>query len=141
MELPEQGTPFGDRVRARLRDETVIWLTTVGADGTPQPNPVWFLWLEPDAVLVYNRARAHRLAHLAERPRVALHFNSSAQGGDVVVFSGTAAVVPDAPLAHEHPEYLAKYAEHAAQVGGSSAEFAKQYPVAVRVQLDRVRGF
>ena len=42
--LPDAGTPFGDRVRERLVDEQVIWLTTVGADGTPQPNPVWFLW-------------------------------------------------------------------------------------------------
>ncbi|WAX58089.1 hypothetical protein M6B22_04785 [Jatrophihabitans cynanchi] len=35
--LPAAGTPFGDRVRERLADEQVIWLTTVGADGTPQP--------------------------------------------------------------------------------------------------------
>ncbi len=37
-------TPFGARVAQRLREEHLIWLTTVGADGTPQPNPVWFLW-------------------------------------------------------------------------------------------------
>jgi hypothetical protein len=33
-----------DRVAQRLREDAVIWLTTVAANGTPQPNPVWFLW-------------------------------------------------------------------------------------------------
>ena len=39
MVLPDPQSPFGARVRERLRDENVIWFTTVGADGTPQPNP------------------------------------------------------------------------------------------------------
>jgi hypothetical protein len=38
--LPDPATPFGERVARRLREEAVIWLTTMGADGTPQPNPV-----------------------------------------------------------------------------------------------------
>jgi predicted pyridoxine 5'-phosphate oxidase superfamily flavin-nucleotide-binding protein len=41
--LPDSGTAFGERVRRRLREEQVIWITTVGKDGTPQPNPVGFL--------------------------------------------------------------------------------------------------
>ena len=36
----DPSTPFGERVRRRLRDVVVVWLNTVGADGTPQPNPV-----------------------------------------------------------------------------------------------------
>ena len=62
MTIPD--TPFGARVRERLRDEHVVWLTTVGADGTPQPNPVWFLWDGADRVLVYNDNRSRRLARL-----------------------------------------------------------------------------
>jgi len=38
--LPDPSTAFGERVRRLLRDERVIWITTVGKDGTPQPNPV-----------------------------------------------------------------------------------------------------
>jgi hypothetical protein len=40
--LPDPATTFGKRVRRRLRDEPVSWFTTVGADGTPQPNPEAF---------------------------------------------------------------------------------------------------
>ena len=35
---------YGERVRRRLTGEMTIWLTTVGRDGTPQPNPAGFGW-------------------------------------------------------------------------------------------------
>ena len=34
----------GERVRRRLTGEMTTWLTTVGRAGTPQPDPVGFLW-------------------------------------------------------------------------------------------------
>ena len=133
--------PFGDHVRARLRDERVIWLITTGADGTPQPNPVWFLWEEPSVLLVYNRPDAYRLAHIATRPRVSLNFDGDGKGGDIVVLSGTARVVDSRPLAHQHSSYVAKYERHMMRVGGTTAEFAAQYPVAIEISIERVRGF
>ena len=51
--MPDPSTPFGERIARRLREEHLIWLTTVDAFGTPQPNPVWFLW-DGDTVLIYN---------------------------------------------------------------------------------------
>lgn len=61
--LPDPESPVGKRVAERLDGEQVIWLTTVGADRTPQPNPVWFI-KEDEGLLVYNRADAHRLKHI-----------------------------------------------------------------------------
>lgn len=95
--LPEPGTPFGERVRRRLREEQVIWITTVGRDGTPQPNPVGFLLQDDNSILVYNAVRANRTGHVADRPRVSLHFDGDGAGGDIVVFTGTARRVDDAP--------------------------------------------
>ena len=37
-------TEAGARAEGRLRDEGIIWLTTVRSDGQPQSVPVWFLW-------------------------------------------------------------------------------------------------
>lgn len=139
--LPQAGSIFGSRVRQRLRDEVVVWLTTVGSDGTPQPNPVWFLWVEPSAFLVYNRIDARRLVHIAARPRVAMHFDGNGRGGDIMVFTGRAEVVDDQPPADEHEEYLAKYREHMVRVSGSAREFAEAYPVPVLVHVERMRGF
>ncbi len=37
-------TDAGARAESRLREEMIIWLTTVLSDGQPQSVPVWFLW-------------------------------------------------------------------------------------------------
>ena len=64
--LPDAGSNFGRRVRERLRVEQVIWLTTTQADGTPQPNPVWFVWEDPDTLIVYNTPRRQAPAARAD---------------------------------------------------------------------------
>jgi PPOX class probable F420-dependent enzyme len=140
MVLPDPQSPFGARVRERLRDENVIWFTTVGADGTPQPNPVWFLW-EDDGFLIYNRAEANRLEHIRHRPQVSLNFDGDGNGGDIVVFRGTARLLAGRPLPHEVPEYLAKYGESMVRISGSADEFGEAYPVPLRVDVTRVRGY
>ena len=74
-----------------MHEEQAIWITTVSKDGTPQPNPVGFLFQEDKSILIYNMVDANRLNHVVERPQVALHFDSDGTGGDIVVFTGTAA--------------------------------------------------
>jgi PPOX class probable F420-dependent enzyme len=138
--FPDRGTTFGRRVDDRLRDEMVIWLTTVGADGTPQPNPVWFV-RNGDALLIYNRTDARRLAHIRRNPRVSLHFDGDGQGGDIIVLSGRADILENQPLSHEVPSYSAKYGAAAARISGDVEAFSAEYPVALRVTIDRVRGF
>jgi PPOX class probable F420-dependent enzyme len=138
--FPDPATPFGQRVQRRLRDEKVIWLTTVGADGTPQPNPVWFL-VDGTTVIVYNRPDARRLAHIRRNPRVTLNLDGDGNGGDVIVLSGHAEVVVDQPLSHEFPPYIAKYREAAERISGNVEDFSADYSVAMRITVDRVRGF
>lgn len=139
--LPGADTAFGTRVRERLRDEKLIWLTAVGADGTPQPNPVWFLWDGADDVVVYTLADARRLAHIAARPRVSLNFNSDGGGGDIAVLRGIAERADDLPRADEVAAYLDKYADGMVAVVGSVEEFAATYSVPIRIRLTGARGF
>lgn len=134
------GGAFGDRVRNRLRDERVIWFTTVGADGTPQPNPVWFLWDGAGSVLIYNRADANRVAHVAARPNVSLHFDGNGRGGDIVVLAGVARRDGNQLPSHENDGYLAKYRESMVRVSGSTEQFAADYPVPIVIDIRRVRG-
>lgn len=138
MVIPESS--FGDRVRERLATETVIWFTTVGADGTPQPNPVWFVW-DGDGILTYNRPDANRLAHIRRRPQVSLNFDGNGHGGDIVVFRGLARAPDAQPLPHEVPAYLEKYGDAMASISGSPEKFSADYPVPVMVDVQRVRGF
>jgi PPOX class probable F420-dependent enzyme len=138
-ELPDAGTKFGARVRHRLANEQSIWLTTIGRDGTPQPNPVWFL-LDGDELLIYNIASANRLVHIRQRPRVSLNFDST-DGDDVVVITGDAREAPDELPPDQNPAYVQKYGDAMVRVSGSREKFAATYHVGLRVSISKVRGF
>jgi len=140
MILPDPETPFGERVARRLQEEAVIWLTTTGADGTPQPAPVWFLW-EGETFLIYTLASARRLAHIERNPRVALNFDGDGSGGDIIVFTGEARRVSDAPPADQNLAYAAKYRQLIAEEFQTAENFAQGYPVALRITPTKVRGF
>jgi hypothetical protein len=114
--LPDAATPFGQRVRTRLQNDTVIWIVTVGADG--------------------------RLKHLRERPdKVSFHFDSDGHGQDIVVLHGRVVVDDDHPVIQDWPPYLEKYGPAVERVFGSIAKFSESYPIALRVTITGVRGF
>jgi PPOX class probable F420-dependent enzyme len=145
--LPEPTTHFGQAVRTRLREERIIWLTTVGASGTPHPNPVWFLWQEDQdsdwgdgSFLIYHDNSAARLRTLTERPRVSLNFNSI-EGGGIIVFTATVEVLEDHPPAHRVPEYAEKYGPRIEANGRKLEEFMARYTIATRIRPEKVRGF
>ena len=137
--MPDPSTPFGERVVRRLRDEHLIWLTTVGADGTPHPNPVWFLW-DGESFLIYSLPDAARLPHIERNPRVSLNLDGNGRGGDIIVIAGDARISRDDPPGDEVPEYTEKYKEFIARSFGTAAEFARRYSVAIRVTPTKVRG-
>lgn len=137
--LPSETTPFGQRIAHRLREEPVVWLTTVGADGTPQPNPVWFLW-DGQSVLVYSLNDAARNRHIQRDPRVALNFDGNGQGGDIIVLTGEARINPNEPSADQVPEYVVKYKDRIARGFGTPADFAAKYSVPIRITVSKVRG-
>ncbi|HEX9037013.1 MAG TPA: TIGR03667 family PPOX class F420-dependent oxidoreductase [Ktedonobacterales bacterium] len=139
FELPAADTPFGARVAAHLRDDIVVWLITTGADGTPQPNPVWFLW-DGTNFLIYSLPDAARLAHIKAVPRVALNFAGNGAGGDIVIFTGSAHIASEEPPAHQNAAYIAKYRERMARSFGDPATFAARYSTPVRVEPTKLRG-
>ncbi|MFD4441137.1 TIGR03667 family PPOX class F420-dependent oxidoreductase [Nocardia sp. NPDC058519] len=139
MSILDAATPFGEEVGKRLAVESVIWLTTVGANTTPQPNPVWFHW-ENDEFLIFTMPEAKRLRHIAENPRVSLNFNSTDSGGEVAVFTGTARV-GEAPTEAEIAHYVRKYTKGFVSIKMTESEFFEAYSVPIRVTPERLRGF
>jgi PPOX class probable F420-dependent enzyme len=135
----DQDTEFGARAARRLRDEVVIWMTTITPEGSPLPRPVWFLWDGDESAVMYSRP-SPRVRNLEANPRVTLNFDGDGEGSDIIVLSGTAAVDPELPPADRSPEYLAKYDEHIASIGMTPESFAKAYSVPVRIRFTRVDG-
>ena len=76
-------TKPGARAAERLQNEQVLWLTTVTPAGQPQASPVWFLWTGSELVLA-SLDGTPRTANIRSNPRVAVHFDSDAEGGAVV---------------------------------------------------------
>jgi len=141
FQLPDPSTPFGERVARRLRDERLIWLTTVDAKGMPQPTPVWFLWDEATStLLIYSRADAKRLAHLQQNSLVALNFDGNGSGGDIIVITGRAKVSLADPPADRLPAYVEKYRDFIARRYTTPENFASIYSVALRVRPSAIRG-
>ncbi|MFI6870252.1 TIGR03667 family PPOX class F420-dependent oxidoreductase [Nocardia sp. NPDC050406] len=136
----DTSTKFGAHVAERLGRDTVAWLSTVGPSGTPQPNPVWFLWDGTD-FLVFSQPEQPKLRNIARNPRISLHLNSTEHGGDVVVLTGDAKVDPAGPTPEEIEAYSAKYTRGFVDIKMTAEEFYASYSVLIRITPDRLRGF
>ncbi len=129
-----------NKVEERLKNEQVIWLTTVSQDGRPQPTPVWFLW-ENGAFIIYSQPNTHKVANIQNNPNVALALNCDEWGGNVAVFTGKAQIDPNAPLAHQNPAYAEKYREGIKNIEMTPESLGNSYNVPIRIKPDRVRAF
>ncbi|HVF88762.1 MAG TPA: TIGR03667 family PPOX class F420-dependent oxidoreductase [Blastocatellia bacterium] len=132
-------TEFGAHVAGRLDKERIIWLVSVGADLTPQPSPVWFVW-DGEQFLIYSRPGAPKLRNIARNPKVALHFDGDGIGGDIVIFTGEARIDESAPPANEVARYVERYREGFTRIQMTPESFALAYSVAIRVRPSKLRG-
>lgn len=135
----DEGTEFGARVARRLREETVVWLTTVTPSGAPLPRPVGFMWDGGDNVAVYSQPGA-RIRNIARNPKVTLNFDGDGRGGDIVVLSGTAEVDESAPNAAGNAAWVAKYAAQWERSGMTGESFAQRFSVPIRIRIGAVHG-
>lgn len=135
----DESTEFGARAARHLREETVVWMTTVTAGGSPLPRPVWFLWDGARSVLMFSMP-GPRTRNIEANSRVSLNFDGDGGGGDIVVLSGTATSDRDAPPADRDDAYRAKYDEHIARIGMTPQTFSERYNVPVRIELTRLHG-
>jgi PPOX class probable F420-dependent enzyme len=123
---------------ARLRAETVIWLTTVDRPGQPQSSPVWFLW-DGTEILIYGSRDGRKTRNIAANPRVDLHLDGNGQGGGIVIFEGTARIDQDGPSAAAVTGFVAKYGTLIESNGWTPESFASDYPHVIRVTPTRAR--
>ncbi len=111
MGIIDTTTGFGKRVAEQVEGEEVVWLTTVGADGTPHPSAVWF------------------------------NFNTDRLGAHLTTFTGTARLDGVAPTPEEMAAYDAKYAASITRIGYTPEQFHAAYSVPLRVTPEKLRGF
>jgi PPOX class probable F420-dependent enzyme len=123
------------QIEKHLVDDKIVWLTTVTPGGRPAPRPVWFLW-DGTGVVIYSQPDGAKIKHIAVHNEVSLHFNCTPGGGDVVVISGRAELVPGAPLPSQVPAVLDKYLD-TINAMGYPREWYDSYSTALRVTPER----
>lgn len=130
---------LGQRTLARIESEQIIWLTSVSPSGFPQPRPVWFVW-DGSTFLIYTMPTAKKVTHITQNPHVALHFNASADGDDIQVILGNAAIDADAPSSKQNSAYSEKYRAGIQSIGMTDESYSATFSMALRVLPTRLRG-
>src|SRR5215207_8906028 len=100
----DTNTEFGARVAERLRNDELLWLTTVSRDGTPQPSLIWFYW-DGETILIFSQPNTPKLRNIGANPRVSLNFQANDEGEDVIILTGHAVLDPSASPSNLHDEY------------------------------------
>ena len=96
------------KVEQRLRDEPIMWMTTVTPGGVPQTSPIWFLW-DGSEFLMFSKDDTARIRNISDNPSISFNLDGDGRGGAVVVIEGTARIDRDHPPATAMPEYIEKY--------------------------------
>jgi len=130
-------TDFGSRVNKRLLEDAVIWFTTVSPNGTPTPNPVWFLW-DGEIIIIYSQPNSYRIRNIKQNPKVALNLQGADPlGNNVIIINGEATLYPDCK--NLYPGYLDKYIHHVSALETTVDEMAAAYSVEIRIKPVKIR--
>jgi PPOX class probable F420-dependent enzyme len=125
-----------EQIERHLVSDQIAWLTTVTPSGRPAPKPVWFVW-DGSVITIYSVNDGAKLRHIEVNDNVSIHFNSNAGGGDIVVISGRAHRVPDAPPPSQFPGLLDKYMPAIMAMSREPRWFDENYGMALRVVPER----
>jgi len=131
---------FEDRPDAarRLDEETVAWLTTVRADGQPQPSIVWLI-RDDETIVVYSKDETPRLRNIRADSRVALHLNSDADGDGLLIIEGEARIVGVDVAPSEDAAYVAKFERHLPRWDFTWESYDHGFPVRIHITPTRLR--
>jgi PPOX class probable F420-dependent enzyme len=127
--------PKDAHIQERLERNVIIWITSVRPDGRPHSVPVWFLW-EDGTVLIFSRPD-QKIKNLRANPRVVLALDDTQGGDDVILFEGTAELLPAPSLEVMNPAYAAKYQRQLDAFQWTRESMAQDYSQPIRITPTR----
>ncbi len=134
----EVDAEFRERLIKRLREEEIIWFTSVNPRGVPASNPVWFYW-DGEYILVYSQPESHRVRNLEQNPHVCLHLQDvDGEGNNVAIINGDAVMKRNNQGAPQG--YWDKYDKYLPGLGSTREQLVASYSVEIRIRPTRVRG-
>lgn len=123
-----------------LRNDQVVWLSSVRPDGRPHVVPVWFHW-DGERIVAFSKPNARKVDNLRGRPSVMLAVGTPGPDFAVELIEATAEL-PDRPAAEIIPEgFGAKYRELLRRAGLSVQRFAEVYSQPIVLKPTRFLGY
>ncbi|MFH1183800.1 MAG: pyridoxamine 5'-phosphate oxidase family protein [Chloroflexota bacterium] len=133
--MPDPGPEFGAGLARRMREESIIWFTTVSPEGVPSPNPVWFHW-DGEYIIVYSQPASFRVRNIKNNPHVALTLQGvDGLGNNVVIINGEAELKPNNQTIPD--AYWKKYRKLLQDM--TAEGMTASYNVEIRVRPTRIR--
>lgn len=115
----------------RLRDNIIIWLSSVRANGRPHIAAVWFLW-DGSHIPIFSQDN-QKMRNLRQNPDVALALDDTKEGDDVITIEGTAELVDDPAIKPTLPAYAEKYDDKLKEMGRTAEQMSASYNQAIRI--------
>jgi PPOX class probable F420-dependent enzyme len=134
--MDHMGFELTEQIERHLISDQIAWLTTVAPSGRPAPRPVWFVW-DGSAITVYGQNGGAKQRHIAVNDKVSVNFDSGPGGGDIVVISGRARLVPGAPPPSQFPGLLDKYMPAIEAMGNTARWYDDNYGEAIHITPER----
>jgi PPOX class probable F420-dependent enzyme len=127
-------------VEAALREDPVVWLSSVQPDGRPHLVPVWFHW-DGERIVAFSKPHARKVDNLRDKPSVMLAVGTPGPDFEVELIEALAEV-PDAPAATLMPEgFGAKYRDLLRRGGLTVQRFAEIYSQPIVLRPTRFLGY
>jgi len=137
----DTSTTFGADVIKRLENQKLAWLTTVDSNGTPQPNPVWFIW-DDGVIFIFSKPNQAKLNNIQRSGRVAVNLEATADEEHITIFTGQAEIIDRADLpAGILDRYAERYAQGMKGIQLTRAEYEAAYTIPIRFTPAKLRGW
>src|SRR5947209_16378723 len=130
--MADQTKPNNAHVDQRLREEPIIWFTTVRADGRPHTVPVWFLW-DGETFLIFSQPGNLKIRNLQRNPHITL-----ALPPDVIEALRPLAQEEDRSLNGEIVQAVREYIAKRRKERTGAVPFHDQTIIAVRLADGRI---
>jgi PPOX class probable F420-dependent enzyme len=128
------------QTEAALRDDPVVWLSSVQPDGRPHVVPVWFHW-DGERIVAFSKPNARKVDNLRGKPSVMLAVGTPGPEFEVELIEATAEI-PDRPAAELMPAgFGAKYRDLLRRAGLTAQRFAEVYSQPIVLKPTRFLGY
>ena len=125
---------------AALRRSTVLWLSSVGADGRPHVVPAWFVW-DGERIVLFSKPKARKIRNLRCDPRTMVALGAAGPHFDVELIEADAEL-PAATAVEVMPAaFAAKYRSLMRRADLSIERFAEVYSQPIVLRPTRFVGY